>query len=84
MDSIALVFANVCRKTPGRPNRWTVKVSVSPSRRLLAAPGWSRSNSLAKASKARWAVSAFPVMAYPDSPAMVRQGVLQLLWLWLE
>ncbi len=60
IDSIALVDRSVRASVGGTPRRSTVRVSVRPSRRLPAAPGWVLSSSLASASSSAWASSAEP------------------------
>ncbi len=44
-----LVLRRVRARVGGTPRRNTVSVSLRPSRRLPAAPGWVCSNSLARA-----------------------------------
>src|SRR5665648_427314 len=58
IDSMLLVERNVRARVGATPRRSTVSVSARPSRRLPAAPGWVRSNSLASASSCASAASA--------------------------
>ena len=60
IDSMALVERSIRASVGGTPRRSTVRVSSRPSRRLAAAPGWVRSNSLARASSVASASSAEP------------------------
>jgi hypothetical protein len=54
---IEFVDRNVRASVGGTPNRVMVRVSASPSRRLVAAPGWERFSSRASASNSAWATS---------------------------
>jgi hypothetical protein len=53
IDSMVFVERSVRARVGGTPNRSTVRVSASPSRRLAAAPGWVLSSS--RASVDSWA-----------------------------
>jgi hypothetical protein len=58
IDSMVLVDRSVRANVGGTPRRSTVSVSDRPSRRLAPAPGWVRSSSFARASRAASASSA--------------------------
>src|SRR5664279_2173866 len=66
IDSMQLVERSVRARVGGTFRRSTVNVSARPSRRLPAAPGWVRSNSLASASSFASACSADSAVGRPD------------------
>jgi hypothetical protein len=60
IDSMQFVERSVRARVGGTPSRSPVSVSCRPSRRPAAAPGWVRSSSLAKESRAASASIADP------------------------